>query len=286
MKFFILFLNIFILQPVFSQNLLKLFDDSTKTTDYTQSTFKSSRIVIGQSVESPAKHDLLTTIGHHFGELNTGPKQFFGLDASTIRLGVTYGITDRLAVGFGRSSYQKNIDAFVKYKIHRQSSGKKNMPVTVVYFGAVNINTGSWDDTLSDDLFYRRVTYVNQILAARKINGILSLQLSFSHIHYNLVKRLIDQHNVFAAGAGGRIKISSRSSVNFEYHYLLPGQTADDFCNSLSLGFDIETGGHVFQLFFTNSHPLFERGFIAESTGKWSKGDIYFGFNIHRTFTL
>jgi hypothetical protein len=101
-----------------------------------------------------------------------------------------------------------------------------------------------------------------------------------------LVKRVIDQNNIFAVGAGGRYKLSKRLSVNAEYYYLLPGQTADDFDNSLSLGFDIETGGHVFQLFFTNSQPLFERGFISETQGKWSKADIFFGFNIIRTFTI
>jgi hypothetical protein len=272
--------------PVFSQDLLNLFNDSNKTVQYTEATFKTARIILGQSVEGPAKHDLLLTVGHHFGSLNLGHAESFGLDVSTIRLGITYGLTNRLCIGLGKSTYQKNLDGFIKYKLLRQSSGKKIMPVTVCYFGAVNFIAMKWQDTLTDDLLYPKISYVNQLLIARKFNSSISIQLTASHVHYNLVKRLIDQNDVFAMGAGGRFKISDRTSINFEYHFLLPGQTAKDFTNSLSIGFDIETGGHVFQVFLTNSHPLFERGFIAETTGRWDKGDIFLGFNINRIFTL
>jgi hypothetical protein len=195
-----------------------------------------------------------------------------------------YGVTDKLEVGLGRSTYQKTIDGFVKYKILRQNNMK--MPMSISYFGSLAINTLKWEDPTRDNFFSSRLSFVNQLLIARKFNNNLSLQIMPSFVHKNLVKRVIDQNNIFALGGGGRYKLTKRLSVNAEYYHLLPGQTADDFDNSLSLGVDIETGGHVFQLFFTNSQPLFERGFIAETQGKWNKGDVFFGFNIIRTFTV
>jgi hypothetical protein len=160
------------------------------------------------------------------------------------------------------------------------------MPVTVSYFGEADLTMLKWEHPEIKNYYYSRISYANMLLIARKFNNVLSLQLTPSFIHYNLVKRKIDQNNVFAIGAGGRLKITKHTSVNIEYHYLLPGQTAKDFNNSLSVGIDIETGGHVFQLFFTNSQPQFTRGFIAETNGSWGKGDISFGFNINRIFTL
>ncbi len=123
-----------------------------------------------------------------------------------------------------------------------------------------------------------------QILIARKFSQSLSLQISPTYIHKNLVPLPEDQNNIFALGMGGRYKLSRKISINGEYFYLLPGETARNNINSLSFGFDIETGGHVFQLQFTNSQAMFARGFITETTGEWLNGDIFFGFNIYRVF--
>lgn len=270
-------------QSAKSQDLLDMLGDPTSK-EYTTATFKTTHLILGQSIENVAKGNLNFIISHHFGRINEGSYNFWGLDQSTIRLGVEYGLTDKIELGLGRSTYQKTIDGFVKYKILRQDNQK--MPVSVSYFGSMAINTLKWDDPTRENFFSSRLSFVNQILIARKFNNELSFQLTPSFVHKNLVKRAIDQNNIFAVGAGGRYKLTQRFSVNAEYYYLLPGQTADDFDNSLSLGVDIETGGHVFQLFFTNSQPLFERGFITETQGKWNKGDVFFGFNIVRTFTI
>lgn len=270
-------------QSAKSQDLLDMLGDPTSK-EYTTATFKTTHLILGQSIENVAKGNLNFIISHHFGRINEGSYNFWGLDQSTIRLGVEYGLTDKIELGLGRSTYQKTIDGFVKYKILRQDNQK--MPVSVSYFGSMAINTLKWDDPTRENFFSSRLSFVNQILVAKKFNNNLSLQIMPTHVHKNLVKRAIDQNNIFAVGAGGRYKLTQRFSVNAEYYYLLPGQTADDFDNSLSLGVDIETGGHVFQLFFTNSQPLFERGFITETQGKWNKGDVFFGFNIVRTFTI
>lgn len=284
-KFILIFIILacFHSQNTKSQDISDLLTD-TPTKEYTTATFKTTHLILGQSIENVAKGNMNLIISHHFGRINEGSYNFWGLDQSTIRLGLEYSLTDKIELGIGRSTYQKTIDGFVKYKILRQDNMK--MPVSISYFGSMAINTLKWDDPSRENFFSSRLSFVNQLLIAKKFNNNLSLQLTPTHVHKNLVKRVIDQNNIFAIGAGGRYKLTKRFSVNAEYYYLLPGQTADDFDNSLSLGVDIETGGHVFQLFFTNSQPLFERGFITETQGKWNKGDVYFGFNIIRTFTL
>jgi len=160
------------------------------------------------------------------------------------------------------------------------------MPLSVSYYGNTAVNTLKWEDPARENYFTSRLAFVNQILIARKLNERLSLQTMPVFVHKNLVPAIADQNDSYAIGVGGRYKLTKRVSVNAEYYYLMPGKTADDNENSLSLGFDIETGGHVFQLFLTNSQPLFERGFITETQGRWNKGEIYLGFNIIRTFSL
>ncbi len=280
LAFFLLFIS----QNIKSQDLMDLLGNEKPSKEFATATFKTTHLILGQSIENVAKGHLNFIIAHHFGRINEGSYNFWGLDQSTIRIGLEYGVTDKLEVGLGRSTYQKTIDGFVKYKILRQNNMK--MPISISYFGSMAINTLKWEDPTRDNFFSSRLSFVNQLLIARKFNNNLSLQIMPSFVHKNLVKRVIDQNNIFALGGGGRYKLTKRLSVNAEYYHLLPGQTADDFDNSLSLGVDIETGGHVFQLFFTNSQPLFERGFITETQGKWNKGDIFFGFNIIRTFTV
>ena len=279
-SFFLLFIS----QNIKSQDLMDLLGNDKPSKEFATAAFKTTHLILGQSIENVAKGHLNFIIAHHFGRVNEGSYNFWGLDQSTIRIGLEYGITDKLEVGLGRSSYQKTIDGFVKYKILRQNN--MNMPISISYFGGMAINTLKWEDPTRDNFFSSRLSFVNQLLIARKFNDKLSLQLMPSFVHKNLVKRVIDQNNIFAIGGGGRYKLTKRLSVNAEYYQLLPGQTADDFDNSLSLGVDIETGGHVFQLFFTNSQPLYERGFITETQGKWNKGDVFFGFNIIRTFAV
>ena len=270
-------------QNIKSQDLMDLLGKDT-TKELTTATFKTTHLIIGQSVENVGKGSLNVLISHHFGKVNDGLYNFFGLDQSTIRLGVEYGITNRLEAGIGRSSLQKTADGYVKYKILRQNN--IDMPLTVTYFGGMAMNTLKWADPTRKNFFTSRLSFVNQLLIARKFTEDLSLQLMPTHVHKNLVPRIVDQNDVFAVGAGGRYKFTRRMSVNAEYYYLLPGQSAKDFQNSLSLGVDLETGGHVFQLFFTNSQPLFERGFVSETQGKWNKAEIFFGFNIIRTFGI
>jgi hypothetical protein len=225
-------------------------------------------------------------ISHRFGAIDKGLYDLFGLDAATMRLGFEYGLTDRLMVGVGRSTYEKSYDGFLKYKILRQSKGKVNMPVTMSYFASTSINTLKWADPNRKNYFTSRLSYVHQLIVGRKLNGTTSVQITPSFVHRNLIKNNTVKNDVFAIGFGGRQKLNSRISLNAEYFYVLPNQISPEFKNSLSVGFDIETGGHVFQLQFTNSTPQIEKGFIAETTGDWLKKGIHFGFNLSRVFTV
>jgi len=264
------------------QILNELPQDSTPT--YTFGTFKGTTIINGQSTEVPGKSDLNFVISHRFGAVNQGIYNFFGIDQATTRFGFEYGIMDIASLSIGRNGFEKTYDGAIKLKILRQQTGIRNIPVSVSVYSSIFVNTLKWENPTRENLLSSRLSYASQLLIARKFSQKLSLQLSPSFVHKNLVPLPEDQNNIFALGFGGRYKLSRKISLNGEYFYLIPGETADNYINSLSFGLDIETGGHVFQLQFTNSQAMFARGFITETDGEWLDGDIYFGFNIYRVF--
>ena len=267
------------------EDLLSLLGGDEEQT-YTSATFKTTRIINMHSVENAAAGVMDFRISHRFGFINTGAYDLFGLDQALMRIGLEYGITDRLMLGMGRSNVNKAYDSFLKYKILRQGSGKSNIPISVSYFASAVCNTIKWADPNRDNYFSSRMQYTHQLLIARKFNNDLSLQLTPTLVHKNLVPTLQDKNDILAMGFGGRYKLTQRFSVNGEYIYVLPNQITSTFYNSLSLGVDIETGGHVFQLHLTNSTSMLEPGFITESVGQWKKGGIHFGFNVSRVFTV
>jgi hypothetical protein len=257
------------------------------TIDYTTATFKTTRIVIGQSIELPPKGNLLFLITHHFGAINTGYENLYGLKQATIRLGLEYGLTSWLGFGAGLNTDKNTWDGFLKFKVLRQSKGARKMPITLDLFANTAIYTTKWADATRTNFFSSRITYACQVMIARKFGNSLSLQITPSYIHKNMVPTTADKNDIFTIGAGGRIKLSQRVSVNAEYHYLFKGQVVSTQAyNSFSLGVDIETGGHVFQVFLTNSYGEYEQTFLTDTRGKWSNGDIFLGFNISRMFTV
>ena len=262
-------------------NLLNLLSQDDEPI-YISYLFKGTKVVNGQSVELPSKGVLQFTIQHRFGTLNSGFYNLYGLDNSQVRLGFDYGFNDFLAVGLGRSSTTKTIDANSKLRIKRQI--KDGFPVTIVANFAAYVKQWQYTDTkLNNFLFTNQLSFAHQLLIASKINRDFTLQISPTLIHYNLVERLDEPNDKYSLGLGGRYKITKRISVNAEYFYQLNDKINN---NVLSFGCDIETGGHVFQLHLSNSAAMFERAFIHETNGNWLDGDIYFGFNISRVFTL
>lgn len=267
-------------------SLLDLLEPEEETRDFATASFKTTRIINSQSSENVAEGVLDFKISHRFGRLNEGISELYGLDQATIRLGLDYGITDWLMVGFGRSTVQKAVDGFAKAKVLRQSTGKVNMPISLSLYADVMIDNLKWAEPERENYFSSRLTYRYQLLIARKFSSATSIVLMPTLVHRNLVENTSVTNDVWAIGVGGRQKLSSRLALTFEYYYVLPEQIASVYYNSLSVGIDIETGGHVFQLHFTNSVGMMDKQFITETTGQWSKGDIHFGFNVSRVFTL
>lgn len=274
------------------EDLLDAAAPQTDEPQFTKAVFKSSRLINGHSTERIAPGAMEFRIHHRFGPLNGGAYNLWGLDQAYIRFGFDFGLTDRLMIGVGRSSYEKTYDGFIKYAILRQGEGKGTSGVSMVYLGGVSINSLKWTSPDRDNQFSQRLSYVHQLLISRKFNSNFSLQLTPSIVHRNFVATTEDLNLFPVVGIGGRHKLSNRVAVTAEYFYRVPVGDADiapnfqDYHNSFSLGVDIETGGHVFQLHVTNSIQMVEKGFITETAGQWGDGGIQFGFNIQRVFNL
>lgn len=273
----------------FSQGDLMNLADSLLESDqekFVNATFKGTRIVNGHSIETRAAKDLDFIISHRFGTINKGIYDLFGLDQATIRFGFDYGLTNQLTIGIGRSSFEKTYDGFLKYKVLRQQAGSRNIPLSISLFSSIAMNTTRFNESEEWRSESSRLSYAYQILIARKFSERFSLQVSPTLIHRNFVETNEDENDVYSTGFAGRFKLTKRVALTGEYYYVFPGETADQFKNAFSLGFDIETGGHVFQLHFTNSQGMIEKSFIPETTASWSKREIYIGFNISRIFSL
>jgi len=268
-----------------AQELLDILESEIPTnTEYVTASFKGTRIINGHSIENRKKGVLEFLISHRFGKISSGEEQLFGLDESNIRFALEYGLTDDIMVGFGRSSFEKTYDGFVKYRLLKQSTGEKEFPVSVSLFGSVARKT--LKDYLPENKpsFNERLFYTSQILIARKFTKSFTLQITPTYIHRNSVKIDDDPHDIFAVGSGMRIKLNKRVSLNSEYYYTFNPLVSQDVTNSFAIGVDIETGGHVFQLMLSNANTMIEKAFITETTDNFFKGDIHFGFNISRVF--
>jgi len=276
-------------------DLLDMLKDENTVSSPVVATFKGTKIITGQSNENIAKKHLNFLILHRFGELKDDAWYYslLGLDAATVRIGFDYGITDKLMVGIGRSSGIKMYDFSIKYKIAQQKiGGKKNFPLAISYYGNIGIDTKTFIDPARENYFTSRLNFCNQLIIARKINPSISLQITPTIIHRNLVNKISDPNDVIALGLGGSFKITRSTRFNIEYYPRLTGRdelipnTTNKFEDYLAVGFDIETGGHVFQLMFSNSMYMYEQGFVAQTTGKWSDFGVRLGFNLSRTFSF
>ncbi|MEP6734841.1 MAG: DUF5777 family beta-barrel protein [Chryseolinea sp.] len=267
--------------------------DSKPETEYTFATFKGTRIGNGHTIETKNKGSLEFIFGHRFGSINGGAYEMFGLDQAYVRLGLDYGITDRLSVSIGRNSTDKTMDGYLKYRLLRQSKGKKTFPVsvTVLAGSAYKFSPKNNADVSEDFRNVDRLSYTGQLLIARKFSPNFSLQLMPTIVHKNVVETYED-NTQYALGIGGRIKLTKSLALTGEYYANLSKPDNDKLLedqkqyNAVALGIDIETGGHVFQLLLTNAIGLTERAFITETRDNFFDGHIHLGFNVTRTFQL
>lgn len=246
------------------------------------STFGGTHLINGQSIETINKKTMSFIISHRFGRVNGGWREFFGLDQASIRIGFEYGILDNLTIGLGRSTYNKAFDAYVKYRFLTQK--EKGMPLSLCFYSDMAINTLKYLQQSRKNYFSSRLSYTFQLMIARKFNDWFSFQLMPTVVHKNLVATDADPNTLFVLGAGFKVKLSKRMSFLAEYYARIKDNKAAGYQDAFAIGLDVVTGGHVFQFQVTNAQAMYDSGFMRETTGKFWKGDIHFGFNISRTW--
>lgn len=299
MKKIAIIMALFVANNLFAQeDLLKMMEEETPTKPTPVfASFKSTRLVnLHTNEQMKAKH-LDFRIQHRFQPMQIdkenvyGLYNMFGVDGAVMRLGFEYGVTDKLMMGFGRSNVGKTYDLMAKYKILQQTRGKKSMPISVNYFGNIGINTLEFADKTRNNFFTSRLSFVNQLIITRKFNDYVSVAITPTMVHQNLVETKAQSHDIYAVGLGASVKISRSTRFNFEY---IPRLNARDekkldgtqYYDAFAFGLDIETGGHVFQLHFTNGAGLIEQQFISQNANKLSLNTLRFGFNLSRVFSL
>ncbi len=261
-------------------------------TEYAYQTFDDTRIVNGHSIETNRDGNLKFIISHRFGTLSSGVYNAWGLDQAEMRIGLDYGITNNLTIGIGRSTYEKTVDSFLKYKFLRQSKGDKNIPLSAALLFAPSYElqkrTDGLEITASD-----RVAYTAQLLVARKFTDRLSLQVMPTFLHRNFVENY-EVNDILSVGFAGQYQAFKNVSFSVEYYATptssLPSKAESPFgeayTQTLAFGVQIDTKGHVFQLQLGNSQGMIEKFFIAETHDSWLDGGIHLGFNITRDFKV
>ncbi len=245
-------------------------------------TFAGTRLGNGQSPEVGGQGELRMFIGHRFGKISNGFYEFFGLDQATMSLGFDYGFNPWFTAGFGRSTMEKTWDLYGKARILDQT--ERRMPLSLTVYASSSINTlrGVYPD--ANDRFSERMSYTLQALAARSFNR-FSFLLAPVYLHTEFDPRSSKPEDHFSLGLGGSIELTRRLDITTEYYYGLSDHVFP-VSNPLTIGLDIDTGGHLFQLILSNSTGMFEKALLTGTTGSWLDGDIYFGFNLVRTFHM
>ncbi|MBI3501567.1 MAG: hypothetical protein HY063_07220 [Bacteroidetes bacterium] len=315
MKIFFLFIFCFLFFiPLFSQDdLLKMLDSTStpdKSVNKVTATFKTLKVISMQTPQTVGAGELDFRITHRFGNIGSasggGVHTLYGWDAiSDVRISFDYGITNHLQVGVGRSKRDENIDASIKYRFLEQTTDNK-IPLSISAYSIASLTPQSESQLYSgaDSLwvndnkkFAHRMVYTTQIILARKFAPWFSLAITPSYTHRNYVlanvnpdNSAVDENDLLAVGAGIRLKLSRSFSLLADYFYVSSSyrknNSANPYYNPLAVGIEIETGGHVFHLNFTNAAGITENYFIPKSPDSWKNGGYKFGFNISRVFQI
>jgi hypothetical protein len=283
MKKSLTFLFLLFSVMLFSQeDLLSEIDTDVQAPVYASAVFKGLKVINFESTKLVAKGGFNFIVSHRFGTVKNGFENLFGLDEAVTHLNFVYGVSDHFNVSASRSSNQKIYEVATKFRLARQEEGKT--PFTLVGYTSVLANTALDTDNLPKLDFKHRLSYVAQLLISRKITNELSLIASPTFFHDNYVIDDTQKNSQYGLGLGGRYKLGSRWSVNMEYGMHLNRSATSLYNNPFSIGVDLETGGHIFQLHFTNSQSMNTNGVFGTSTGDWGDSDVYFGLNLARSF--
>jgi opacity protein-like surface antigen len=245
-------------------------------------TWKSLKVVNFETTKLVAPKEFQLIISHRFGSVENGIDDLFGMDNAVTRFQFAYGLTEWMHVEASRTGFNKTYQLATKFKLKKQI--EEGFPFSIALFTAMDANT-ELDKSIYPKLeFIDRLGYTAQFIVARKISKRLSAQLSPTLFHQNFVTFDPQDNTQYAMGLGARYKLTNRWSLNADYGYHLNRADGSPFVNPLSIGVDLETGGHVFQMHFTNAQPMLTNGFLSQATGDWTEGRFYFGFNLVRVF--
>ena len=289
MRSFVFAFLIFSAVQAFGQedDLFDLFDD-VEEVQLTYATFKGTQLINSATNKTPGEGVLQYVIAHRFGSFNDDYLyNFFGLDNAQIRMQLDYGMTDKLNVGIGRSSFLKVADGFIKYKLLQQQTGAKNVPVSLTLNSSINYRNARYTDGV-EHYTSDRISYLHQAIIARKWNRKLSTLVSPSVVHFNLVPTAQDPNTTAHLTLGGRYKITNRMALTGEGTIMSNREfsSGERYTTPFALGVDIETGGHVFQLHISNTRAMNGPFWMARNPYSASNGGLFLGFNISRVFTV
>ena len=266
-------------------DLLDQLDVKSDKKEIATAAFKALQIGNMQSTKLPVKGELYILISHRFGDLTEGFQNFFGLDDANTKIGGIYGVANWLSIGVSRHTFQKTYELGLKYKLANQMIG--GFPITIVGYNTLDVNSELDKVNYPQLQFSNRLAYSSQLLISRKISESFSLEFATLYTHKNLYDNTAEYTDLLSLGYGARYKLSKRLSVNLEYATRLSafeGFLATKYHNPLTVGLDIETGGHIFQMVFSNSQAMNDVAVFSNATGQWDKKGIYFGFNMYRVF--
>lgn len=269
-------------------DLLNMVSEKPKK-EFVSATFKTTRLINFHTTEVLGKKSLDFRISHRFGDFNSGAYNAWGIDGgANIRLALEYCHNARFMFGIGRTSGHKIADGFLKYRLLRQTTEGGGMPISLTLFTSIyhTFERAQIDGINKYQKVSDRLSYCNQVMIARKFNSRFSLQLTGAMVHFNTVFNLTDKNDCFIVGAVSRFKFTKRQAITLEYGHRLNQYSKDKYYDSFGIGYDLETGGHVFQIHLTNSFGLTEDQYFMYTNTTWQNWGVRLGFNISRVFSL
>ncbi len=267
----------------FSQEslLMKLENESENKSSDEISTFKAIKIINNQSTKQASEKELYLYVSHRFGSINGGVKTLFGLDIANTKIELLYGLSNNLQIGFSRESLKKTYALNAKYNLTTQTS---KLPFNSSLYASYNYNSSLNEDIYPNLNNSDRNFFFGQLLLSKSFSDKISLQLSPSYAKKGFTETIFEQEDNLILGIASSYRISNRLAFNIEYSANLDRPEISPFSDVLSFGIDIETGGHVFQLLFSNTQTIDDVSVMTDAEGSWKDGEIYFGFNILRVF--
>ena len=263
----------------------------TNAQDPVYQTFKDTRVINSHTVETVPNRKLDFRIGHRFGNINGGWESLYGLENATdVLFSFEYGVSDDLTVGLSRTKgaglLRALVNPSIKYRILRQK--ESGTPLSVTLTGVSSISTSKSNELEGSlgnfDKFAHRVSYTAQALIARKFADRFSLQIMPGYTHRNQVD-FDDVNGIFSVGAATRIQINKVFGIIADV--TLPiADRPDGFYTPFGIGLEMETGGHIFQVNFTNATGIIENDYIPYTTSQWSENEFRLGFTISRLFNM